>query len=1572
MLCGVAVALLCVFVAAGADAACPNNGPNLIGPNNVQVPYGNVVLDWDSVPEASQYQVWVSIDLGQPHDQIVNAPQTELPINVEPGHAVQWRVIALAPPCAPMSSPQIFNFTTSCPTAKPGIQTPTRGQTFPSGASVTFSWTAVPFATGYDVQVTPDYGQSYQTVVANTAATSFTAKLDDGDWGWTVRVHYTGNCAEGFAEPSFFIVGSGSGGNCPANPGKPALIAPAANATGLASPVTFSWSAVPGAVGYRLLGAINGGPTETLAVGTDTKATVSLPAGSGFWLVQAYFGDDDCPTTFSERRAFTIAQGTACNTTPPTPLVPANNSVPNAQRVTFQWSAATGATGYELWVATGGSKDFSLYGTTEAKTTQLERFVPNDIVDWYVVARLSGCPSVRSATSRFGTAGGCNLAPVTLASPANAAEVSSPVTLSWNAVAGASEYRITIRSGDSTITTRSSTPSTSVRLPAGTFAWRVEALSGATCRSESPERTFVVKTAASCLNAAPTLISPTGSQAQPVRVTPPVNLRWSTTPNAIAFRVWLSRNGQPFEDVALTTATQLQLDLDEGGSYAWYVHAIFEGCDPKRSATGYFELAGTAGCSNGAPAILAPAAGASVNGRVTFQWSAVPGAVKYRVLVVVDGELRLLGTTSDTALERFLEPGTYTYSVEAVFENCRSTFAPRTTFTVAKSQNCSGEAPALVSPAANATVSDPEVTFVWTPVSGAIRYAVLAQVEDGAETLLGTTDASTLTHRIAPGKITWRVIAFFAGCEAEASPRATFTVQRPQGSCSDRKPLLLFPKNDGVVPSPVQLTWLGVPNAIEYRVWLQRGDERPSVIATTKETFAELELPAATYVWSVEARFASCPSNFSARGEFTAGAAVACGTPRRPDAQVVGRALSGTTYNVRWEPVPRAARYEVQESTTADFANAQTFLTYTPFRAFSHTVSGAPVQYFYRVRALSSCNDAPGPFSDVVDVYVVSAQTNSATAELGGTAEVVVQKIFVPGGTTPVQFTARTDKPWLMVTPTSGTLPPSGITLTVTANPIALKLGTNTGTVQLAYSNAVRNGVGTNDGPSQSNFPMSVSLVTPVMPEGKGAPPPDALIFPAVGHAAGANDSLFETDVRLTNLGAQTTKYDLWFTPSGTLGTESSATTTIEVSPNETVALDDIVANVFGDGTVGSAIGMLEVRPLGTSQSSGAFFGAVIDSAMRQLQTAASSRTYNFTPNGTFGQFVPAIPFAQFVGRGSVLSLTQVAQSNRFRANFGFLEASGSPADMIVRVYDTANTLLASIPVSLRGMEHRQLNGLLAQNGITTLDDGRVEVEVTGGDGKVSAYVSEIDNATNDPLMVAPVVKGRTRANRYVIPGMAYLRSGSAFWNTDLRIFNADAKSTTARLTFHPMGNPTASIARDITLDAGEIEVLNNVLVTLFGVTGDAGGSIVVTTPEETSLTVTARTFNQTSNGTYGQYLAGVTVEDAVGLGDRALQILQVEQSSRFRTNIGLTETSGKPVTVEVTLVAPDSIATAVVTIPLAANEFRQMGLNEFALPDAIYNGRVTVKVVEGEGRVMANGSAIDSITQDPTYIPAQ
>jgi len=392
---------------------------------------------------------------------------------------------------------------------------------------------------------------------------------------------------------------------------------------------------------------------------------------------------------------------------------------------------------------------------------------------------------------------------------------------------------------------------------------------------------------------------------------------------------------------------------------------------------------------------------------------------------------------------------------------------------------------------------------------------------------------------------------------------------------------------------------------------------------------------------------------------------------------------------------------------------------------------------------------------------------------------------------------------------------------------------------------------------------------------------------------------------------------------------------------------------------------MLEIRPLTTSSTSSAFSGT-----SSKLVTIASSRTYNATANGTFGQYIQAIPFSKFVGQSQILSLQQIAESSAYRTNFGLVEASGEAAEVVMRVYDRVSTLVAEIPFSLAAAQHLQFNRLLATNGIT-LDEGRVEVEVTSSTGKVSAYASTIDNVSGDPLLVPPVLKSAASGTRYVLPGIAFI-NGLAAWRSDVRLFNTAASPVNATIAYFPQGATSAANTTTVSIAAGEVKAYDNILNSLFGINDTSGGSLLVTTPSSSSIIASARTFAQTDAGTYGQFIPGVTPADSVGRGERALNILQLEQSDNFRTNVGLVETTGNAATAEVTLIFPDSKVTPKVPIDLPANGFFQFPLSSFGITDAIFNARITVKVISGNGKVSAYGSVIDNLSKDPTYVPAQ
>lgn len=719
---------------------------------------------------------------------------------------------------------------------------------------------------------------------------------------------------------------------------------------------------------------------------------------------------------------------------------------------------------------------------------------------------------------------------------------------------------------------------------------------------------------------------------------------------------------------------------------------------------------------------------------------------------------------------------------------------------------------------------------------------------------------------------------------------------------------------------------------------------------------------------------------------------VNCGTPKAIKLTAPPVSPSSLSYVLTWTGDSRLySRYEVQEATKADFSNATTLNAQgTSLTISSHSGGvNTDTRFYYRVRGFLVCSGQAAPYSSTASTLVTAPLapvssgdlalsappcasnpcTINATISLGGFGKSGKGALDIgnPGDT----FTITSDKPFVTVNPSSGTIGANGTPVNVSVDASKLDIGSVQATLTLTVTPA---GSGkTALATLLSNFPINVSLVSPVTPAPKDTnAPANSLIIPAIAHADGIG-SRFVSDVRITNTSSQRINYQLAFTPTATDGTTAGKQSTIALDPGETKALNDIVGAFYGSGTQGeTGLGTLEVRPL---DYSGKGIVSNADSSPNgiNLATIAASRTYNVAPNGTFGQFIPAVPLASFLGKSDVakISLQQVAQSASYRTNLGFVEGSGQPVDMVVKLLSDSGALVAQRNYSLKAFEHQQISMGAFFPG-ASVNDGRIEVTVTSDGGRVTAYASVLDNNTSDPLLVFPVDPSRVVSQRYVVPGVAELNNGAANFHTDMRVFNGGAQPSNLTVAYVTSDRtPPAPVQMHI--DPGQTLALDNVLQSVWNLSG-TGGAVVVTSDANSSLVVTARTFSRRDDGgTFGQFIPGVTATDAVGAGERALQVVQLEQSPQFRSNLGLVEVTGSPVTIEVTGYAPDSRVEPRITRDLAPGQFVQMGSIFAALGMGnVYNGRVSVKVLSGDGRVAAYGSVIDNRTQDPTYVPAQ
>jgi uncharacterized repeat protein (TIGR01451 family) len=1169
----------------------------------------------------------------------------------------------------------------------------------------------------------------------------------------------------------------------------------------------------------------------------------------------------------------------------------------------------------------------------------------------------------------------CTTTPPSLLQPQNGASSSSPVAFSWSAVSGfVDAYELWIVTDEAT-SLAGTTTNTSLTIPlaSGPTGWFVIARMDGDCPPlTSAQRTVNVALANGCAtHTAPQLTSPAANST----LTSPVSFSWTPVPQAIGYRVWVEVNGTAAQDVGTTDgAIMLTADVPPG-AIAAHVDALFSGCPDTHSSALPFNVARPDPCAGRTTVTpLAPANNATLNSSVVnFSWSEAD-ADGYRLWVSINGApAEAVATTNENSLQTTVGHGVVDWWIELLYDGCGSTESQHFRFTIPQRQSCATTAPQLLSPANNSTVTDANVTFNWTSVPDAVSYELWLSVGNTTPTLIGTTSNTSLTRLVAHGKLDWFVRAIVDRCPSRDSATARFIFTTPAGCRDDQPPHAIAPLPNANVISPVDFAWTPRPGATSYDLFTVRGNNTPQIVLSTSNAFANgVTLQTGKLRWFVRAHFAACsPLDSAERPLEIVGEPAACADLLPPVISAPGQISNDEPFLLQWNVIPGATAYQLQTANNSAFGDADLLTTGDTSTTLTRSNHGStPLGVYARVRAIDTrcAPETVTPYGPTAAIFILPEGGSEGSTPLTG--GVVTHFINLGPELAGQSFVVTVKEPWLSVAPSSGVVAAGGTALVITADTTDLPLGTSLGSVQIALTSSAR-GVATNA--TTFKIPtMSVSKVTPVTPAPKSTPPPDALIIPAVAHANGIN-SQFQSDVRVTNSSAQLLQYQATFTPSGGDGLAAGRQTTFSIDPGRTIALDDVLRGWFGTGGE-SVTGTLEIRPITETAPS---TSSVALSGLPNLVTFAASRTFNVTANGTFGQYIPAIPFANFIGGSSdltpptALSLQQIAQSDRYRTNLGIVEASGDPVSLLVKVFGSDGQKLTEFPVQLAGGQHTQLNSFLTTQGVGSLADGRVEISVVGGAGKVTAYASVLDNATSDPLLVTPVTLAGTGNTKWVIPGVADLNNGIANWQTDMRLFNAGTTAVDAVLTFYSQNGGTPQTA-NVTIPAGQVRQFDKTISSLFNKTND-GGAVHIATSTASRLVATARTYNQTTGGTYGQFISGITPSEATGVGSRPLQILQVEESNRFRSNIGLAEVTGQPIKLEITVVPADTKISVVTEVQLQANEFRQINslLRSVGLTDT-YNARVSVRAIDGAGRVTAYASVIDMLTNDPTYVPAQ
>jgi fibronectin type 3 domain-containing protein len=626
---------------ASAQATATPVAPPTAAPTSLTATPGNarVSLTWSAVPGVTGYTVRRSTVSGSGY---VDLPTTTTPSLADTGlvnGTKYFYVVAATNAGGPGPNSTEISATPVAPPAAPTGVTAT-----PGNARVTLSWPAVTGATSYKVQRSTTNGSAYTDFAGNTvtALTLTNTGLTNGTTYYYV----------------VFALNAG-GSSAPSAQAAATPVAPPSAPTGVtAAPgnaqVMLNWPAVAGATSYKVQRSTTSGTGYADFAG-NTPATppftnTGLTNGTAYYYVVFALNAGG-----SSARS---AQATATPIAPPTVAPSSLTAVPGNARVTLNWNAVPGATGYVVRRSiTSGSGYVDLPGITT--TSLLDTGLVNGTTYFYVVVATNAGGLGPVSTEISATP----VAPPAAPTGLSATPGDGQIALSWNAVPGAAFYRVrrSITNGggyaDFSGNTVTGLTFTNTGLTNGTPYYYVVVASNAGGESLPSAQAGATPIAPP---AAPTGLSAVPGNAQ-------VSLSWNAVPGVTGYVVRRSTvSGGGYADFPGNTTAETTLvntGLTNGTPYYYKVAATNAG------GVGLFSTEAAATPVTPLLPPPNPVRAVALNGGAALHWDAVPGATAYKIRRSVAGNDVEFTSTEPAYMDQPLgNETTYSYTVRTVNE----------------------------------------------------------------------------------------------------------------------------------------------------------------------------------------------------------------------------------------------------------------------------------------------------------------------------------------------------------------------------------------------------------------------------------------------------------------------------------------------------------------------------------------------------------------------------------------------------------------------------------------------------------------------------------------------------------------------------------------------------------------------------------------------------------------------------------------------------------------------------------------------------------------------------------------
>ena len=725
-----------------------------------------------------------------------------------------------------------------------------------------------------------------------------------------------------------------------------------------ADTVSFTWSAVTGATGYKIYRADTSNGTKqviaTVKGATKGSYKVALESGKTYYFtVRAYKTGDDGKAvygSYSPEFALTckdVVQVTGLKV-----------SQKDGTTASLTWSAITGVGGYEVWMSSVNDNNFELAATATNNSADISKL--KDGVTYYFKVRGFTLVGGERVYGDFSSAASISILGIpSLSAVEQNAKTSAQIL--WNKVGSADGYEVYYKIGDgeyalakrltnNTFTMKNLTADTQ-------YTYKVRAY-----RVVNDERQygFFSNEKKVYILGTTKIKSVTRSGDQTATIS------WNAVQNADGYYLQRSNlsNGI-FEKIAsLTTLSYKDNNLTIGEAYYYRVvpykkigKAVSEG-RPTASV----------GIRMLAKPVISTIEQTSANA-LTLTWQAVPNATCYNVYMSQKqgGKYTLAGTVNTTTmtLNDLAQEKWYYFVIAAGSEEDGTTYLGQ------KSEEMRAYVTNLATPVIStlAQADTGKLTVKWNKVSGASGYEIfrsgslngqytsLQLVSGASYNDTNVYEGSTYYYKVRPYKTVNGTNVFgFVSETVGATIIGTTSIDRIDRTSAKR----------------ADLYWHSVAKATGYNIY--RSDSKNGtykLITTTTEltAFDGKVVPGSTYYYKVAAVVSNGSVNSRGPMSETKGlTAHDIAAPKISSVQQVGSAK----VTVKWKAVTGATGYElfVAEAGSDQFTKVKK-LTATSLSTTTNLEDGK--EYQYRVRAYITENTKTkyGPYSAVKNIILM-------------------------------------------------------------------------------------------------------------------------------------------------------------------------------------------------------------------------------------------------------------------------------------------------------------------------------------------------------------------------------------------------------------------------------------------------------------------------------------------------------------------------------------------------------------------------------------------------------------------------